>query len=99
MGAERSDSATELRATLEYDFSEEKKFFYREKHFRSKTAGNIIKLFEMFRYQKIFGRSDIMKVLDIKPSRASEMLKEMAGCGVIEAVSGYGKGKYRFRRR
>lgn len=70
-----------------------------EKNFRPKTAGNIIKLFETFRYQKIFGRSDIMEVLDIKPSRASEILKEMARCGVIEAVSGYGKGKYRFRKR
>ena len=34
----------------------------------------------------------------IKPSRASELLKEMLECGIVEPVSGHGKGKYRFRK-
>ncbi len=37
-----------------------------------------------------------MKVIDIKPSRAIEFVQEMAERGVIEPVSGHGKGKYRF---
>lgn len=56
-----------------------------------------MKLIEAFPGQTIFGRSDAMKALDIKPSRASELLKEMAEHGIIESVSEHGKGKYRFR--
>ncbi len=40
-----------------------------------------------------------MEIIEIKPSRASELLKEMKDRGVIEPVSGHGKGKYRFRQR
>ena len=36
-------------------------------------------------------------MLNIKPSRASELIKQMLNNGIIEPVSGYGKGKYRFR--
>lgn len=32
-----------------------------------------------------FERSDVMEVIDIKPSRVSELLREMAENGVIEA--------------
>lgn len=68
-----------------------------EKKFQSKTASHILKLREAFPGQTIFGRSDVMEIIDVKPSRASELLKEMAASGVIEPVSGHGKGKYRFR--
>ena len=161
-------SATELRATLEYDFSEERKFSYRGlsmdeiirhlaffvsrlwqihvfgegntrttavffiKYLRTlgfdvtndifaenawyfrnslvranyndftkgihETTEHILKLREKFQGQTIFGRSDVMRVLDMKASRASELLKEMAVQGIIEPVSGFGKGKYRFRQ-
>lgn len=70
-----------------------------EKMFQPKTAGHILKLWEVFFDRSIFGRSDVMEVIDIKPSRASELLKEMAGHGIIEPVSGHGKGKYRFREQ
>ncbi len=67
-----------------------------EKMFQPKTAGHILRLRETFSKQAIFGRSDVMEVIDIKPSRASELLREMAARGVIEPVFGHGKGKYRF---
>ena len=67
-----------------------------EKSFQPKTASHILKLREAFPGQTVFGRSDVMKVLDIKTSRASDLLKEMAEHGIIEPVSGQGKGKYRF---
>ena len=38
-------------------------------------------------------------MIDIRPSRASELLRDMAERGVIEPVSGRGKGKYRFRQQ
>lgn len=68
-----------------------------EKNFHPKTASHILKLREAFPGQVIFGRSDVMKVIDIKSSRASELLKEMMEQNIIESVSGYGKGKYHFK--
>ncbi len=64
--------------------------------FKPKTVSNILKLRETFPGQTIFGRSDVMKVIDIKTSRASELLKKMTEYGIIEPVAGRGKGKYRF---
>ena len=68
-----------------------------EKMFQPKTASHICKLREAFPGLAIFGRADVMEVIDIKPSRAPELLKEMTEHRVIEPVSGHGKGKYRFR--
>ena len=70
-----------------------------EKSFQPKTVSHILKLREAFPGQTVFGRSDVMKVIDIKTSRASDLLKEMAEYGIIETVSGQGKGKYRFRNQ
>ena len=67
--------------------------------FQPKTASHILKLREAFPRQTIFGRSDVMKAIDIKASRASDLLKEMVEHGVIEPVTGHGKGKYRFRQQ
>lgn len=69
-----------------------------EKLFQPKTASHILELRESFPGQTIFGRSDVMKVIDIKASRASDLLREMVEYGVIEPVSGHGKGKYQFRQ-
>ena len=69
-----------------------------EKWFQPKTASHILKLREVFPGQTIFGRSDVMKVIDIKASRASDLLREMVEYGVIQPVSGHGKGKYQFRQ-
>ncbi len=65
--------------------------------FQSKTVSHILKLRNAFPDQTIFGRSDVMGVIGIKPSRASDLLKKMVEHGVIERVPGHGKGKYRFR--
>ena len=69
-----------------------------EKLFQPKTASHILELHEAFPGQTIFGRSDVMKAIDIKSSRASDLLKEMLEHGVIEPVTGHGKGKYRFQQ-
>ena len=67
--------------------------------FQPKTASHILKLREAFPGQAIFGRSDVMSAIDIKSSRASELLKELTENRIIESVSGHGKGKYRFRQQ
>lgn len=69
-----------------------------EKMFQPKTANHIHKLREAFPDQTIFGRSDVMEIIGIKSSRVSELLKELTERGVIEPVSGHGKGKHRFRK-
>lgn len=69
-----------------------------EKQFPSKTESHILKLREAFPGEAIFGRSDVMKIIDIKPSRASELMKKLTEYSMIEPVSGHGKGKYRFRK-
>jgi len=65
--------------------------------FQPKTVSHILKLRNAFPDQTIFGRSDVMGVIGIKPSRASDLLKKMVEHEVIERVPGHGKGKYRFR--
>ena len=70
-----------------------------EKQFSPKTESHNLKLREAFPGEAIFGRSDVMKIVDIKPSRASELLKKLTEYRVIEPVSGHGKGKYRFRKQ
>ena len=70
-----------------------------EKNFHPKIVSHIQKLREAFPGHFIFGRSDLMKVLGLKPSRASDLIKELAEHGIIEPVTGHGKGKYRFRQQ
>ena len=64
--------------------------------FLPKTAGNIRKLREAFPEGAVFGRTEVMKVLGLKTSGASELLMKLRKSGIVEAVSGQGKGKYRF---
>lgn len=70
-----------------------------QKRFSPKTASHVLKLWEAFPEQTIFGRADVIKVIDIRPSRASELLRDLTKHGIIEPVSGHGKGKYRFRQQ
>ena len=64
--------------------------------FLPKTAGHIRKLREAFPEGAVFGRTEVMKVLGLKTSGASELLMKLRKSGIVEAVSGLGKGKYRF---
>ena len=67
--------------------------------FTAKTKAHIQMLREALGPQNIFGRSDVQRVLGLKPTRSSELLREMAEHGIIEPVTGHGKGKYRFWQR
>ena len=61
-----------------------------------KSASNAILLFQRFGFERIFSRPDVMEVLAITASPASELLRKLQTAGVIEPLSGMGKGKYRF---
>lgn len=67
--------------------------------FTAKTAAHIQALREALDFQTAFGRSDVQKVLGLKPTRSSALLHEMKEHGIIEPVAGHGKGKYRFRKQ
>lgn len=67
--------------------------------FTTKTASHIQVLQEALGSELAFGRSDVQRVLGLKPTRSSALLREMAEHGIIEPVSGHGKGKYRFQNQ
>ena len=69
-----------------------------EKNLSIKTANHVRKLFEKFGYDEVFGRSAIMKVIDLKQSGASKFLSNLVQKDIIEPVSGHGKGKYKFKK-
>jgi fido (protein-threonine AMPylation protein) len=69
-----------------------------EDMFTAKTASNVRKLQEALGTESVFGRSDVERVLGLKPTRCTALLREMAEHGIIEPVTGHGKGKYRFRQ-
>ncbi|MCR5220235.1 MAG: Fic family protein, partial [bacterium] len=66
--------------------------------FTAKTASHVCKLLEKYGFQTIWGRSNVQEVLGLKPTRSTALLKEMAEKGVVEPVTGFGKGKFRFRQ-
>lgn len=53
-------------------------------------------LFAQMKFDGIFGRNDIMKILSISITAAGNLLNNLKNAGLIETVSGYGKGKYKF---
>lgn len=64
--------------------------------FSDKTAAHINKMFDAFGYEHIFGRSAVCELLGLQSSGASKLLAKLVQADIIEPVSGYGKGKYRF---
>ena len=61
-----------------------------------RSTNNVLKLMQLFRFDKPFGRMDIARELGITKSPASEILNKLLSIGAIVSVTGAGKGKYRF---
>lgn len=66
--------------------------------FSKKTISHIHRLLDKFGFDKVFGRSAVMELLKLKSSGASKLLSNLIQADIIEPVSGYGKGKYKFKR-
>ena len=66
--------------------------------FSIKTTVHIYRLFEKFGFNEVFGRSVVMELLELKGSGASKFLSNLVQADIIEPVSGYGKGKYKFKK-
>lgn len=68
------------------------------KDFSIKTAVHIRRMFEKFGYDEVFGRSAVTELLGLKNSSASKLLSKLVQADIIEPVSGYGKGRYKFKK-
>lgn len=54
--------------------------------------------FDRFGFDEVFGRSAVMELLEMKSSGASKLISNLVQADIIEPVSGYGKGKYKFKK-
>lgn len=66
--------------------------------FSRKTTGYLHVLFETFGFHTIFGKRNIMELLGLKESGASKLLSHLVQAGLLESVSGFGKGKDKFKQ-
>ena len=72
--------------------------FEKSSDFSAKTTIHIHRLFEKFGFDGVFGRSEVMEFLELKASGTSKLLANLVQADIIEPVSGYGKGKYKFKK-
>ena len=63
-----------------------------------KTMEHILRIYEAYGTEELFGRKDIMMLTGLKATRASGVIKLLTSAEVIEAVKGHGKGKYCFTK-
>lgn len=67
--------------------------------FSEKTTVHIYRLFEKFCFDGVFGRGAVMELLELKASGSSKLLFNLVQADIIEPVSGYVKGKYKFKKQ
>ena len=67
-------------------------------NFSDKTVSHIQKMVETFGFDEIFGRNTVAELLGLSSSSVSKLFSKLIKAEIIEPVSGYGKGKYRFVR-
>ena len=65
-------------------------------NFSDKTVSHIQKMVETFGFDEIFGRNTVAELLGLRSSSVSKLFSKLIKAEIIEPVSGYGKGKYRF---
>lgn len=62
----------------------------------SRTKTNIVRLYDEFGKEKVFGRGDVMEVLGITQRPATALIGKIYELELTERITGAGKGKYRF---
>ena len=60
------------------------------------TKANILTLFNVLGFERVFGRTDMSQILGITVSPAGEIIKKLKTAELITPVTGHGKGKWRF---
>ena len=74
-----------------------KKIDIRSVGFTKRTVQHIETLFDENGLNQVFGRSDVMKLVGLKRSAVSKLISKLLEAGIIEPVTGHGKGKYKFK--
>lgn len=64
----------------------------------NKTKQHIRHLFGEYGFEAFFGRTEVMEVLHLSASPASELIRKMLAMELIYPVKGKGKGKYLFKK-
>lgn len=67
--------------------------------FSKRTMYHIEILFDEYGYNRVFGRSDMMELVGLKSSAVSNLISKLLEAGIIEPVTGHGKGKYKFKNK
>ena len=62
------------------------------------TKMKIHTIFDQVGYDTVFGRTDVAEMIGISQTAAGNLINKLKTADLIEAVSGLGKGKYRFRQ-
>lgn len=62
------------------------------------TKMKIHTIFDQVGYDTVFGRTDVAEMIGISQTAAGNLINKLKTADLIEAVSGLGKGKYRFRK-
>lgn len=63
-----------------------------------RTKSNICKMFEVIGKDDVFGRTDVSDICGISYSTAGTLISKMKEYKLIEEITGYGKGKYKFSK-
>lgn len=66
-------------------------------NFASSTKNKIMRLFDKYGVDSFIGRSEIVQITGDSLTAAGKLIKKMKEVGLIESVTGHGKGKYRFK--
>ncbi len=90
------------------DFEPEKVDFEPEKvdfevlleqvHFSNVTKQRMRALYDSIGSSNIFTRKTILKIMNLSPTYASNLISKMKQIGIIEIVLGQGKGRYKFKK-
>lgn len=93
-----SDGKQQIEQHIEHHIQEKNDLLsiLNEQAVSPKAKTNIIKLYESFGLEKIFGRTDVVEVLSITEKPATTLLGKMYSLKLTEKIIGAGKGKYRF---
>lgn len=63
------------------------------------TKEKVAILFDLYGYEHIFSRADIVYQFSMASSSSGKLINKLKDTGFIQAVSGQGKGKYRFIKK
>ena len=63
---------------------------------RKATIAKVKAIYAKMGTDGVFGRSEVADIMNTSPTSAGNLITKLKSAGLIEPVSGYGKGKYKF---